>query len=153
MIELRSAEEAAQPGALRVPGLFPGTVPGVVFEIVFVPLLAACVGMKIDIYAHFSIWPLVVFVLLSGDGRWLGALMGALLPGGRKGMRTMRLVMGSMACGPTQLAVAAVAAHTWAVPESVPYALLLGAVYIEMSAPLRRIMARRLAQTEEELEE
>ena len=143
------AEEAAQPGALRVAGFFSGAV----LEAVLVPLLAACVGMKIDIFAYFSIWPLVVFVLLSGDGRWLGALMGALLPGGRRGMRTMRLVMGSMACGPTQLAVAAVAAHTWAVPESVPYALLLGAVYIEMSAPLRRIMARRLAQTEEELEE
>jgi hypothetical protein len=121
--------------------------------LVVVPLLAACVGMKIDIYAHFALWPIVVFVLLSGDGRWLGALMGALLPGGRKGMRTMRLVMGSMACGPTQLAVAALAAHTWVVPESIPYALLLGAIYIETSTPLRRIMARRLAQTEEELEE
>jgi hypothetical protein len=143
------AEETAQSGALRGSGSFPGAV----LEIILVPLLAACVGMKIDIYAHFAFWPIVVFILLSGDGRWLGALMGALLPGGRRGMRTMRLVMGSMACGPTQLAAAAVAAHTWAMPESIAYALLLGAVYIEMSTPLRRIMARRLEQTEEEIEE
>jgi hypothetical protein len=142
---LKRTEGAAPLGASRPSGNGLG--------LVVVPLLAACVGMKIDIYAHFALWPIVVFVLLSGDGRWLGALMGALLPGGRKGMRTMRLVMGSMACGPTQLAVAALAAHTWAVPDSVPYALLLGAIYIETSTPLRRIMARRLAQTEEELDE
>jgi hypothetical protein len=122
-------------------------------EFVLLPLLAASVGLRIDIYTHFALWPIVMFVLLSGDGRWLGAFMGAMLPGGRTGMRTMRLVMGSMACGPTQLAVAALAAHTWSLPESIPYALLLGAVYIETSTPLRRIMARRLAQTEEEMEE
>lgn len=143
------AGEAAQFGASRIRGAFPGAA----LEIVLVPVLAACVGMRIDIYAHFALWPIVVFLLLSGDGRWLGALMGAMLPGGRMGMRTMRLVMGSMACGPTQLAVAALAAHTWAAPEAIPYGLLLGAIYIEMSTPLRRIMARRLAQTEEELGE
>ena len=143
------AEEAAQFGALRIRSASPGAA----LEIVLVPVLAACVGMRIDIYAHFALWPIVVFVLLSGDGRWLGALMGAMLPGGRRGMRTMRLVMGSMACGPTQLAVAALAAHTWAAPEAILYGLLLGAIYIEMSTPLRRIMARRLAQTEEELGE
>lgn len=142
-------EEAAQSSAMRNRGAFPGAAS----EVVLVPLLAACVGMKVDIYAHFALWPIVVFVLLSGDGRWLGALIGAMLPGGRRGMRTMRLVMGSMACGPTQLALAALAAHTWAAPEAIPYALLLGAIYIETSTPLRRIMARRLAQTEEELGE
>ncbi|MDY7108139.1 MAG: hypothetical protein SYC29_05835, partial [Planctomycetota bacterium] len=124
-------------------------VMGGALECVFVPLLAACVGMRIDIHGHFALWPIIVFVLLSGDGRWTGAFMGAMLPGGRGGMRTMRLVMGSMACGPTQLAVAALAAHTWALPASIPCALLLGAIYIEASAPFRRIMARRLAETEE----
>jgi hypothetical protein len=141
----RKDKHATPLDALRLIRRIPGFV--------LVPLLSASVGMRIDIYAHFALWPIVVFVLLSGDGRWLGALMGALLPGGRSGMRTMRLVMGSMACGPTQLAVAALAAHTWALPESIPFALLLGAIYIETSAPLRRIMARRLAETEEELEE
>ena len=73
--------------------------------------------------------------------------------GGRKNLRTMRLVLGSMACGPTQLAIAAIAVHTSTVDQNIPLALLLGAVIIEVTTPARRAMSRRLAQTEAELEE
>ncbi len=64
----------------------------------------------------------------------------------------MRLVMGAMAAGPHQLAITAIAVHTWAIPGSLGLGLLLGAVFIETTAGLRRSMARRLAETEEEVE-
>lgn len=123
-----------------------------ILNVMLIPNLAACATMKVDLFADASLWPIVVFVLLSGDGRWTGAFLGALTPGGRKTLRTMRLVLGSMACGPAQLAILAVAVQTGAIPGSAAFALALGAIAIEVLAPARRVMARKLAETEEELE-
>lgn len=121
-------------------------------EHVLLPALAAAVAVKIDLFRDFALWPIVILVLLSGDGRWLGAFLGATVLGGRGSLRTMRLVMGAMAAGPHQLAVTAIAVHTWAIPGSLGLGLLLGAVFIETTAGLRRSMARRLAETEEEVD-
>ena len=143
---------------------FPQKGSGVVFggframggawlEPVLVPVLAGCVAIKIDLFAHFAVWPIVVLLLLSGDGRWLGAYLGAMVLGGRRSLRTMRLVLGTMACGPTQLAITALAIHTWSLPGEYAMALLLGAVLIETTVGARRSMARRLIQTEEEIEQ
>ncbi len=128
-------------------------VGGAWVERVLVPVLAGCVAIKIDLFANFAVWPIVVILLLSGDGRWLGAYLGAMVLGGRGSLRTMRLVLGSMACGPTQLAITALAIHTWSIPGEYAMALLLGAVLIETTVGARRSMARRLIQTEEEIEQ
>jgi hypothetical protein len=122
-------------------------------DTLLVPWLAALVGMKVHLYHDFTFWMLLALVILSGDARWFGAFLGAMLPGGRRALRTMRLVLGSMACGPTQLAIAALAAHAWAIDGRVTFGLLLGAVIIEATAPARRSMARRLVETEEEMDE
>ena len=82
-----------------------------------------------------------------------GAFLGAMLPGGRKTLRTTRLVIGSMSAGTTQLAVTAIAAHVWAIPETLILPLLLGSLLIEFTAPARRQFARHLAEMEAELEE
>ncbi|MCH8822502.1 MAG: hypothetical protein IH984_03240 [Planctomycetes bacterium] len=116
-----------------------------------VPVLCACVGMKIDIYADFSFWPIIVLLIIGGDVRWLGAYFGAMVLGGRSSLRTMRLVLGSMACGPTQLAVTAIAIHTWSMPSKYAFALLLSAILIEVTVGARRSMAKRLIETEEEI--
>ncbi|MHC5024604.1 MAG: hypothetical protein ACYTGG_11980 [Planctomycetota bacterium] len=123
-----------------------------VLRCALVPSVAACLAVRIEVFAHFAFWPLVVLVILSGDGRWIGAFIGAMLPGGRRWLRTMRLVMGSVACGPTQVAVAAMAVHAWSLPETIPLGLLAGAILIEMTTPMRRAVAWRLAEAEEELE-
>jgi len=121
-------------------------------NLLLLPALAALVAIKIDLFAHFSFWLIVVIVLLSDDGRWLGAYLGAMLPGGRPGLRTMRLVMGAMAAGPTQLAIAASAAHAWLLDGAATLALLLGALVMEVTAPARRGMAARIAEAEEQIE-
>jgi hypothetical protein len=115
------------------------------------PAMAACIGVKIDLFEHIALWPLIVILLLSDDGRWVGAFIGAMLPGGRKALRTMRLVMGSMAAGPTQLGVAALGAHLELLPPPLWLPLALGALLIEMTAPARRSMAKRLVETEDQL--
>jgi hypothetical protein len=118
-----------------------------------VPAVAACVAIKLDLLADLAFWPCLVIMLLSGDGRWLGAFAGATILGGRRGLRTMRLVLGSMAAGPTQLAVAAVALHTGLLSPQYGMALLLGATLLELMTPARRGMANRLIRTEEELDQ
>jgi len=118
---------------------------------ILVPVLGACVGVKIDIYTDFSFWPIFVLLIIGGDVRWLGAYFGAMVLGGRNSLRTMRLVLGSMACGPTQLAVTAIAIHTWSIPGTYAFALLLSAILIEITVNARRSMAKRLIETEEEI--
>ncbi len=113
-----------------------------------VPAVAATVSVRIDVITDLTLWPVVVLVLLSSDGRWLGAFIGAHVLGGRRGLRTMRLVMGSTAAGPTQIAVTAVALSTWSIDTSLAFALLLGAVLIEVTGPGRRVVAERLAEDE-----
>ena len=120
---------------------------------VVVPAVAASVAVKVDLLDDFAFWPCLVILLLSGDGRWSGAFAGATILGGRRGLRTMRLVLGSMAAGPAQLAVTAVALHTWLLAPRYGMALLLGATLVELMTPARRGMAKRLIRTEEELEQ
>lgn len=119
------------------------------------PVLAACAASRIELFVHFAIWPIIILPLLSGDGRWLGAVIGALLAGGRGGtrtFRTMRLMLGSMAAGPTQLAIVVVGLAAGVMSESAAYGLIIGALIIELTVPARRIMAARLVETERELE-
>ena len=146
--------------ALPAGWLIPAPPPGAaarwmrgLLEHLLVPALGACVAVKIELYRDFAFWPIVVLLVLSGDGRWAGGFTGAMVLGRRRSLRTMRLVMGTMAAGPTQLAVTAIVIHTWSIPPRFAMALLLGAVLIEMTAPARRSLAQRLAGMEEESDE
>lgn len=120
---------------------------------VLLPAVAAFAAVHLDLFEHFAFWPMLLILVLSGDGRWLGAFLGAMMLGGRKGLRTMRLVMGSMACGPTQLAVAVIALAADALAPEYILPIVLGAALVEAVAPLRRRMAVRLLQTEIEIDE
>lgn len=119
---------------------------------ILLPALAAMVASRIELFEHFVLWPIVVAVILSGDGRWLGAFMGAMLSGARKSLPTMRLVLGAMSAGTAQIAFTAVALGAGVIEEQLAYALILGAVVTEATAPFRRHTARRIEETEEEIE-
>lgn len=122
-------------------------------ESILIPTLAALAMIKVDPILHFHIWMVLVMMLLGGDGRWFGAFFGAMAPGGRRSMRTMRLILGMMSCGPTMLAIAVIGAHTNAIPENLTLALILGAGLIELTTSARRTVVRRLIETEEEYDE
>ena len=57
----------------------------------------------------------------------------------------MRLVMGAMACGPSQLTVAAVGLWSGLLSEPIGLALIAGALVVEVLAPLRGRVAKELA--------
>jgi len=142
----------ALPIGWLLPAIRKERVVRVILDFFLVPGITACLAIHIEFIEHTTLWPLLVIVLIGGDGRWLGAFLGAMILGGRNGLRTMRLVIGSMACGPTQIAVATIAAHSWGLPDSIPPALLIGAVLIEVTRPARRALARRIVETEEIIE-
>jgi hypothetical protein len=112
-----------------------------IMHLLLMPTLAACVSIRLDLLTDVELWPAVLLPLISDDGRWLGAFCGTLILGGRPVLRTMRLVMGTMAAGPTQLAIAALVAHTHALAPAALLGLALGSLLMESTAPLRRKMA------------
>ena len=131
------------------------------------PVAAASAMVGIELFHDLDVWMLAAVLILSGDGRWLGALIGRGvmlmplsskagteargLPGRRRLLRSMRLVLGSIAAGPTQLAVALLALQSGLIGGKVALALVAGAVVIELAAPLRRSMARRLIEMENDV--
>jgi hypothetical protein len=115
--------------------------------LVIVPAVTATVAIRIDLLGDLRPWPVLILVLLSTDGRWLGAFTGAQILGGRRPMGTMRLVMASTAAGPTQIVVTAIAVSTWSIDTGLALALLLGAILIETTGPARRSVARRLEES------
>jgi len=118
-----------------------------------VPVVVACAAIHLDFVTDVSFWPALLFLVLSGDGRWIGALVGASALGGRRGVRSMRLVLGSMAVGPSQAAVAAMGAQLDVLPAHLVVAALLGAALTEVATPARRKFAQRLEKTEQEIDE
>lgn len=122
-------------------------------ELVLLPVLATCVAMKVNFIRDFHIWMVFIALIFSGDGRWLGAYFGAMSLGGRKSLRTMRLILGVMACGPTMLAIAGIGIYSASLSGQGTLALLLGAAMIELTTPARRATAKRLLMTEREIEE
>jgi len=120
---------------------------------VLVPWVTALLAMRIEFFEHLSLWMIVTAIILSGDGRWFGAFLGAMLSGVRRSLRTMRLVLGVMSAGPAQIAFAAIALHAGLIGEQPAYALLAGAVVMELTTNARRGMAQRIEETEEEMEQ
>ena len=118
-----------------------------------VPALAALATARVDLHLHATLWMLLAVLILSGDGRWLGGVVGALVLGGRRALRTMRLLVGTMACGVTQLSVVALGLVIGLIDEPLGLALIAGALVIDVSGPMRRGVRRELEATEELLAE
>jgi hypothetical protein len=121
-------------------------------EFVLIPALACSVVLGVDVLDSARFWPILVVVVISDDGRWMGAAAGALSLGGRDVLRTLRLVMGCVSAGPTQLAVTAVGVWTGIISPGLALALVLGSALIELTALWRRGLVDRILQVERDLE-
>lgn len=117
------------------------------------PLMAGWIAMHIDWYSDFRFGLVLLIVILAGDGRWLAAWLGAQISGNRAPLRGMRLVIAAMSAGPTQLAVVAVAFSAGLLTPPVALALLLGAVFMEVTTNARRQLAREMAGLEKNEEQ
>ena len=99
------------------------------------------------------LWTIIVAVILTADGRWLAAGLGAMIGAERTPLRALRLVGGCAAAGPTQTCVAALGLWTGVFAPPIALALLIGAAWAAASENARRWAAKELEATEEELAE
>jgi len=113
-----------------------------------VPIITAITALNLDLFGDISIWPMAVILLFSDDGGGIGALLGAILPGGRRTLRGLQLALGSVAAGSTQLAVTAVGVHAGLIPPWAALPLLLGVLLIEATTGLRQRFSRQIGQLE-----
>jgi len=120
---------------------------------VLVPAVAGAIACRVELFAHLSLWPMLVLPLVSGDGRWIGAFLGAVLCGARKSLRSMRLVLGAMGASRAQLAFACIALSAAAIDEGIAFALLIGAALMDSTTSVRSRIARDLEEAEQELED
>jgi len=116
-----------------------------------VPVIAAITVLNLDLFHDAMLWPMVVILLFSDDGRGLGSMLGAMLPGGRRSLRGLRLALGTVAAGSTQLAVTVVGAQAGLIPPWATLPLLLGVLLIEATSGLRRRLSSKIGQLERTL--
>ena len=102
------------------------------------PGLVAVAMLRLEPWLDLAWWPLLVAAFLVSDGRYAGALVAAVLPGGRGGLRSMRLVLALTAVGPMQAAITAIAVEWSLLPHEWGLALLASAALPEITGPLRR---------------
>jgi len=118
-------------------------------------LLGTIIATTLSVIAprsHLHVGALIGLMLLTTDGRWIGALLGATIPGGRRTLPAMRLASGAMAAAPAQVAFAAVLWSTGLLLPAHALGLFAGGVLAELTAPLRRRAAGHLADAEEEID-
>jgi hypothetical protein len=103
------------------------------------PSLAACAAMRVPLDDPRAWWPLVILAPLSLIGRGLGASLASAL------LRRPRppAIQAALACGPTQLAILALAVHTWSLPTHIAPGLLAGAALLAMASDLAPNEERR----------
>ncbi len=118
----------------------------VIAEAALVPVMIATATFKIDWILHFAFWPILIILIVSDDGRWIGAYIGSMLTGGRSGITSLRLALGSMNASVTQAAMAAGGVYSELLSPEVALAIFLGAALIEVTVPVRRSLAEFLAR-------
>lgn len=111
-----------------------------------IPALAALAAVRIEFIVDASWSALLVVPLLAGDARWLGAFIGAMLPGERRPQSAMRLVLPSTGCAPTTIAYTAAALWSDLLARDLALGLLLGAAIAAATLPLRRRVDESLRQ-------
>lgn len=107
-------------------------------QMIILPSLSASVMVKIELHHDFQFWPLLILLILSGDGRWIGSVIGTLSVTRNTAMQAMKRSLGATACGPTQLAMVAIAAHGWLLDRAFILALMAGVIYVQALEPVRR---------------
>tara|TARA_B100000959_G_scaffold284721_1_gene357143 strand:- start:850 stop:2037 length:1188 start_codon:yes stop_codon:yes gene_type:complete len=106
-----------------------------------IPSIAATAMVLIHPIGSLSFLPILLVVLISSDGRWLGGMVGLLILGGRTSANAMRITMPLVDAGASQLCMAAMLFGVGVLSEELTLAAISGAIFIELTAPTRRKFA------------
>ncbi len=106
-----------------------------------IPSVMATSLVLINPIEHLQFWPILIVLLFCADARWLGGIIGLGLLGGRTSGDAMRLSIPLVDAGVSQLCLATLLIGVGALPPSFAIAALLGALFLEHTAPIRMKMA------------
>lgn len=109
-----------------------------------IPSVMATALVLIHPFKDVSLWLIVIVILLCADGRWLGGILGLGLLGGYNSKDALRLAIPLVDSGISQLCMTALLFGAGVLPAEFALAALVGAVFLEYTAPLRM----KLAQSE-----
>ena len=112
-------------------------------DYVAIPSVMATSLVLIHPIESLSLWPILVVVLLCADSRWIGGIIGLALLGGRNSENAMRLAIPLVDSGVSQLCLAALLFWAGVLPASLTVAVLLGAIFLDRTAPIRMKFARQ----------
>ncbi len=108
---------------------------------IVIPSMVTCSIVLIDPMDAVRFWPILIILLLSGDGRWLGGMIGLLALGGRDQQRSMALAMPLVDAGVSQVCMVVLLGAIGALTPSLTIAIVFGGLMLEVSAPWRRRFA------------
>ena len=111
-----------------------------------IPSIGATAMVLIHPLDALSIWPIVLVALLSSDGRWLGGMVGLLILGGRKSVDAMRITLPLVDAGVSQLCMAALLFGVGILNEELAFAVIIGAIFIELTAKTRQKFAASIGE-------
>ncbi len=106
-----------------------------------IPSVMATSLVLIDPTENMRFWPILIVILFCADARWLGGMIGLGLLGGRKSGNAMRLAIPLVDSGVSQLCMAALLIGAGALPAPLAIAALIGAIFLEYTAPIRLKMS------------
>ena len=106
-----------------------------------IPSVMAASLVLINPLEHLQFWPILFVILFCADARWLGGIIGLGLLGGRKSIDSMRLAIPLVDAGVSQLCMAALLISAGALPPPFAIAALIGALFLEYTAPIRLRMS------------
>lgn len=107
-----------------------------------VPSVMATSLVLIQPLENLQFWPILIVILFCADARWLGGMAGLGLLGGRKSGDAMRLSIPLVDAGVSQLVMACLLTGVGALPAPFALAALVGAVFLEYTAPIRLKMSK-----------
>lgn len=107
-----------------------------------IPSVMATSLVLISPLDNLQFWPILIVILFCADARWLGGMIGLGLLGGRKSGDAMRLAIPLVDAGVSQLCMASLLIGVGVLPAPFAVAALIGAVFLEYTAPIRLKMSR-----------
>lgn len=110
-----------------------------------IPSIVTATLVLIHPVDSLSFWPILLVVLISADGRWLGGLVGLKILGGRSTASAMRTTMPLVDAGVSQLCMAAMLFGVGILNEELTIAAIFGTLFIELTAPTRKKFSVEIA--------
>ncbi|MDP7008024.1 MAG: hypothetical protein QGI78_00465 [Phycisphaerales bacterium] len=111
-----------------------------------IPSIIASAMVLIHPLEALKFWPILLILLISADGRWLGGFTGLRILGGRTTVDAMRTTMPLVDASVSQLCLGVMLFGIGVLSQELTMSIIIGALFIELTAPTRKKFALELQE-------